>query len=235
MPRCGVRGARCRRGAACRTGLAARVVAHPRIGRLLGSPNRGAERARGVRGSTASHAADDAWRGCSDPRHAGPGEVTLFDVAKDIVDSDGWASSRHLTRRALDAASGLVDGCTRSLSAAGTTGELLVCFGGGMDRIGESDTLVVLVVDPGGVRVAFRQTVHMTDAPDEGPLRRGHEVQATVLLRDGRILVVREDDGTCGILGQPLSAGYRARAVAMCAGLGRYTWRGGRFFRIGPP
>jgi len=159
----------------------------------------------------------------------------VFDAAKDLPDLDGWVSSRHLTRKALDAASGLVDGCTRSLTVAGTTGELLVCFGGGMDRIGESDTLVVLAVDAGVVHVAFRQNVHMTDAPDEGPLRRGHEVQASVLLRDGRDLVVREDDGTCGIPRQPLSAGYRARAAAMCAGIGRYTWRAGRFVRIGPP
>jgi hypothetical protein len=169
------------------------------------------------------------------PATPGPGEVTLFDAAKDLADLDGWVSSRHLTRKALDAASGLVDGCTRSLTTAGTTAELLVCFGGGMDQVGEKDTLVLLAVDAGGIRVAFRQTVHMTDAPDEGPLRRGHEVQASVLLRDGRDLVVREDDGTCRILGQPLSPGYRARAVAMCAGIGRYSWRAGRFVRTGPP
>jgi hypothetical protein len=228
-----MRSARSRR-AAGGTGLAARAVrllrarAHPGIDGLFVTAARGAGRAR----AAARPGAPDDTR-C--PATPGPGEVTLFDAAKDLADLDGWVSSRHLTRKALDAASGLVDGCTRSLTTAGTTAELLVCFGGGMDQVGEKDTLVLLAVDAGGIRVAFRQTVHMTDAPDEGPLRRGHEVQASVLLRDGRDLVVREDDGTCRILGQPLSPGYRARAVAMCAGIGRYSWRAGRFVRTGPP
>jgi hypothetical protein len=104
-----------------------------------------------------------------------------------------------------------------------------------MDQIGELDRVAVLTVDAGNTRVVFQQTTHMTDAPDEGPIDRGHEIQVSVLVRDGRDLVVREDDSTCGVLARSLGAGYRARAVKMCGGIGRYVWNAGRYSRAGAP
>ena len=62
-----------------------------------------------------------------------------------------------------------------------------------------------------------------------------HIVSASVLVRDGRDLVVREDGGSCSALKATLFPGYRARVAAMCSGIGRYVWSGGRFARVGPP
>ena len=168
------------------------------------------------------------------PATPGPGEASLDAATTEIPDIDAWLATRHLTHAALPRVVRAEPGC-RSLTLAGVKPELLVCDQGGMDQTSGYQDVYVVAVDGGAARLLLDLPRFLTDDPDFMGPRSAHNVSASVFVRDGRDLVVREDGGSCSASKTTLSPGYRARVAAMCAGIGRYVWSAGRFARVGPP
>jgi hypothetical protein len=164
----------------------------------------------------------------------GPGEVPLADAAYLINDLDAWLAVRRTDRKAL-ARLGMRYLGFDGLELAGVHADLILNISGGMDEVSAMDRLQVLAVSGGSARRVFDQTTHLDSSPD-GLRMRGRQVQVSVFVLDGRALVVREDDGTCAdALAAVHDAPFRARVVAMCSGIGRHSWNGARFARVGPP
>jgi hypothetical protein len=163
------------------------------------------------------------------------GDPLLGNVAT-TVDVAAWLAAHGMAPSSLGVPcyrAGMITCTCGSLKLPAPAPELLACYDGGMDQASSWDREILFAADGGRVRKVFDQAWHETDDPDM--MVHGTVVWLHVLLHDGREIVVVDDDPRLGcaqgLAARAISPGYRALLQRMCAGRGRYVWRGQQLVR----